>query len=229
MNSAPSHTSIEWCPLYFISQKLIDNLLRSRVIDHLRGLYADADVAIVYFYCDYREQQVQSPANCAKHLLRQFSTQCNALPTSVSDFYERTHNEIQDRSWYLELQNILCRVASTFSRCFIVIDALDEAEATSHMTGLLELLDTLRKGISGRAPKILATSRKHASAIEASFHNATKVTVSANIEDVRIVLAKMIADHQDSKYILDEKLKQEILDKLCASAHKMCVQTFAYS
>jgi hypothetical protein len=159
-------------------------------------------------------------------MLRQLSSQCNALPTSVSDFYERTHNEIQDRSWYFELQNILCRVASTFSRCFIVIDALDEAEATSHMTGLLELFDSLRRGMTSRAPKMLATSRKHASSIEQSFHKAIKVTVSANNDDVRIVLAKMIAEHQDSKYILDDMLKKEILDKLCASAHKMWVQIF---
>jgi hypothetical protein len=200
-------------------------LFSSRVIDHLRTLYKDADVAVIYYYCDYREQQIQSPANCAKQLLRQLSTQCNSMPTAVSEFYERTHNEIQDRSWYLELQTILCRVASTFSRCFIIMDALDEAEASSHRAGLLELLDRARGGITSRAPKVFATSRKHSSAVEDSFRNAIKVDVIANNADVRIVLAKIVDEHQDSKYILDEELKKEILDKLCASAHKMHVHS----
>jgi ankyrin repeat protein len=147
----------------------------------------------------------------------------NIVPASVSDFYQRTRNEVKDQSWYIELQRLLCRVASTFSRCFFVVDALDEVEVGSHMPGLLELFSVLRRGLSTRGPKIFATSRKYASTIQNFFQEATKVTVAAHNDDLRTILAKIITDHQDSKYILDDNLREEILDKLCAGAHGMYV------
>ena len=192
-------------------------------MDQLHNLRKDRDIAIVYFYCDYREQQAQTPANCARNMLRQLSMQCNAIPASVSEFYQRTRNEVKDPSWYIELQKVLCRVASTFSRCFFVIDALDEAEIRSHMPGLLDLLGVLRSNITARIPKIFATSRKYASTIQESFHEATKVTITANNEDLRTILANIIADHHDSKYILDDRLKEDVLVSLCASAHGMYI------
>lgn len=154
-------------------------------------------------------------------MLRQLSMQCNSVPASISEFYQRTRNEVKDQSWYRELQVILCRVASTFLRCFFVLDALDEAEPRSHMPGLLELLHVLRTNIKPRAPKIFATSRKHASPIQGSFQEATKVSVCASNEDMRTILAKIVSDQQDSKYILDESLREDILSTLCASAHGM--------
>jgi hypothetical protein len=194
------------------------------VVDRLLDLRNDTDIAVVHFYCDYREQQAQTPANCARNLLRQFSMQCNTIPTSVSDFYQRTRNEVKDQSWYVELRKILCRVASTFSRCFLVLDALDEAEARSHMPGLLELLRTIRNDMTAKAPKIFATSRKHAPAIQESFQEATKVIVTADNEDLRTILVNIIADHQDAKYILDEHLKEDIIATLCVNAHGMYVR-----
>jgi NACHT domain len=193
----------------------------SLVVDHLHEKYKDEDVVVVHFYCDYREQQAQTPASCARNMMRQLAIQCNAVPAALSEFYRRTHNEVRDHSWYVELRKIICRVASTFSRCFFVIDALDEAEARSHMAGLLNLLATLRNGIHPHPPKIFATSRKHAYAIQDSFQEAVIVNVTANDEDLRTTLTKMIADHQESKYMMDDELTTEILDKLCANAHGM--------
>lgn len=106
------------------------------------------------------------------------------------------------------------------------MDALDEAEMRSHMPGFLDLLAVLRRDISAQAPKIFATSRKYASAIQDAFREATKITVTANDKDLRTILAKTIADHHDSKYILDDKLKEDILVSLCASAHGMYVRLF---
>jgi hypothetical protein len=146
------------------------------------------------------------------------------MPIAVSEFYQRTRNSVKDQSWYIELQTIFCRVASTFSRCFFVIDALDEAEAGSHMHGLLDLLRSLRNGINSRIPKVFATSRKYAAAIQDSFREAVKVTVAANNEDLRTILAKLIADHHDSKYVLDDKLREDILDTLCIGAQGMYVR-----
>ena len=193
------------------------------IVDQLLELHKDEDIAIIHFYCDYREQQSQTPENCARQLLRQLLMQCNSLPHSVSDFYVQTLKEVKDQSWYVELRNILCTVASTFSTCYFVIDALDEAEGRAHLPGLLELLNVLRSNITARPPKIFATSRKYESTIQKSFDEATVVTVAAQDDDLRTILAKTIADHPDSEYVLDDTLKDDILVTLCASAHGMCV------
>lgn len=200
--------------------------LRSLIIDHLLDLRKVEDIAVVHIYCDYREQQAQSPEHCAGSMLRQLSMQCNAIPISVSEFYQRTRNEVKDHSWYMELRTVLCRVASTFARCFIVIDALDETEMKSQMRGLLELLGVLRCNITARPPKIFATSRKHPAPVLQFFREATKVTVTASNEDLRTILAEIIADHPDCQYIMDEKLKEDILDTLCANAQGMYVYLF---
>jgi hypothetical protein len=193
------------------------------IVDQLLSLHKDEDIAIVHFYCDYREQQSQTPEYCARQLLRQLLTQCNSLPHSVSDFYVRTLKEVKDQSWYIELRKMLCRIASTFSACYFVIDALDEAEARSHLPGLLELLNVLRSDITARRPKIFATSRKHATAIQKSFDEAIILNVAAQDEDLRTILAKTIADQPDSEHVLDDTLKEDILVTLCASADGMCV------
>jgi hypothetical protein len=192
------------------------------IVDQLLELYKDEDIAIIHFYCDYREQESQTPESCARQLLRQLLMQYNSLPHSVSDFYVRTLKEVKDKSWYVELQEILCRVASTFSTCYFVIDALDEAEVRSHLPGLLELLNIVRSNITAR-PKLFATSRKYESSIRKSFDEATIVHVAAQDEDLRTILAKTIADQPDSEYILDDTLKEDILITLCATAHGMCV------
>ncbi|ERF70990.1 hypothetical protein EPUS_03269 [Endocarpon pusillum Z07020] len=197
--------------------------LASLVVDKLLDLRKHKDIAVVYLYCDYREQQAQTPVNCARNMLRQLSMQYHVLPPVVSEFYRRTHNETQDQSWYVELQEILCKVASKFAKCFFVVDALDEAEASSHLRGLLELLDVLRRSITGGTPKIFATSRKHGSPIQVSFQEATRMTVSANKEDLRAIIEKAIADHQDPNRILDERLKEDIMVTLSTTAHGMCL------
>lgn len=153
--------------------------------------------------------------------------QCIAVPACVSEFYDDTCNEVKGHSWYKELQKILCRVASTFSTCLFIVDALDEVEPRFNMPGLLNLLALLRNGMKGRAPKIFATSRKHASLVLEAFPDATKLFVSANNDDLRTILAKIILDHRESKYILDENLKRDILDKLCTNAHGMYVFLFS--
>lgn len=108
------------------------------------------------------------------------------------------------------------------------MDALDETESRSHMPGLLELLQVLRTNINSRAPKIFATSRKYASAIQDSFQEATKVTVCASDEDLRTILAKIVSDHQDSKYILDGSLREDILMTLMTNAHGMYVRLLPF-
>lgn len=188
-------------------------------------MYRDADVAIIHLYCDYREQQAQDPGSCARSILRQLSMQISSstLPAAVSEFYQNTRNDVVDPSWFSQLQKIICRVASTFSRCFLVIDALDETEPSRQRPGLLQLFKTIRDGLPYQRPKIFATSRKHASSVLPFFQDACTINVTANVDDLRNILSKIMREHHDSKYILDASLREEILNKLCVESDGMYV------
>jgi hypothetical protein len=190
---------------------------RSLVIDELRSNYKAQDVGIAYFYCEYSDQESQTAFSFAQSLLRQLSSQCGLAPAVLAEFYRKTKNDIKDQAWFLELQDVLHRVASTFKQCYLVIDALDECEANNR-SGLFGVLENFRRRANTR---VFASTRPHLSNIEQCFKNAAQIEVTASGVDLRNFLSRMIDEHPDSEYIMDDVLKREILDKLCANAHGM--------
>jgi hypothetical protein len=187
------------------------------VIDELRSKYKDQDVGIAYFYCEYSDQESQTALLFTRSLLRQLSSQCGLAPAVVAEFYRKTKNDIKDQAWFIELQDVLHRVASTFTQCYLVIDALDECEA-NHRSGIFGVLENFRRRVSTR---VFASTRPHLSNIGQSFKNATQIEVTASGTDLQTFLSRMIDEHPDSEYIMDYALKSEILNKLCANAHGM--------
>jgi hypothetical protein len=190
---------------------------RSLVIDELRSCYQDQDIGIAYFYCEYRDEESQTALSFARSLLRQLSSQCGLAPAVLVEFYRRTKNDIKDQAWFVELQDVLHRVSSAFKQCYLVIDALDECEV-NHRSGLFGVLDNFRRRVGTR---VFASTRPHLSNIEQYFRDATRMNVMASGTDLETFLCRMIDKHPDSEYIMDDVLKREILDKLCANAHGM--------
>lgn len=195
------------------------SILCSTVVDHLRTTYKNDDVAIAFYYYDYSEQQSQSPSNFARALLRQLCSSGHTMPTSVAEFYQRSRNDVKDQTWFNDLLSILRRVISTYSRCFIVIDALDEADAQSQRTGFRDVLDAIRG--SGNSLRVLATSRPHALGNVDKFHDPILLDIVADPADLRRYLNQAISEHPDSEYTMDPDLKEQIVQTLCSNANGM--------
>ena len=135
----------------------------------------------------------------------------------MAEFYRKTKNDIRDQAWSVELQDVLHRVASTFKQCYLVIDALDECDA-NHRSGLFGILDSFRHRVNTR---IFASTRPHLPNIDQFFKDTAQIEVTASDSDMQTFLSRLIDEHPDSEYIMDEALKRELLDKLCANAHGM--------
>jgi len=195
------------------------SILCSTVVDHLRTLYKNEDVAIAFYYYDYSEQQYQSPSNFARALLRQLCSSSQTVPTSVAEFYQRSRNDVKDQTWFNDLLSILRRVISTYNRCFIIIDALDEADARTQRTGFIDVLDAIRG--SGNSLRVLATSRPHALSNIENFHNPIMLDIVADPTDLRQYLNQTISEHPDSEYTMDRELKEQIVQTLCSNANGM--------
>jgi hypothetical protein len=111
-------------------------LSASIVIDHLcKRFRNDPGVSIAFIYCNFRQQQEQQLIDLFSSLLKQFSQKQPSLFECVIKLYE-DHQRDQTRPSLREISTVLQTVIAGFSRAFIIIDALDEYEA-SHRTKLL--------------------------------------------------------------------------------------------
>ena len=195
------------------------SILCSLVIDELREKHASHDIAVVYYYCDYSEQQAQTPEHLARSILRQICATRTSMPSSVMEFHNETRNSPKDETWFQELENRLRRVLATFTTCYLVIDAFDETEPLTQRAGLFNVIQNIRS-VSANI-KVFATTRPHLTNLDDIFIQPTRIQVSASEEDLRHYLGGMIDKHPDADDILDMSLRQEILDKLCQNANGM--------
>lgn len=198
------------------------SVLCSLVVDHLRSYFRDRDVAVAYYYYDYSEQKSQNPSHFARSLLRQLCSTGRMVPSAVAEFYQRTRNDVKDHTWFHDLLMILRRVVTTYSRCFIVVDALDEADIQSQRSGFFEVIDAIRSSSAGEV-KVLASSRPHVLALSfgGKFRDPVTVDILADPRDLRQFLTQAIGDHPDSEFIMDNDLREHIIDTLCVKANGM--------
>jgi ankyrin repeat protein len=193
-------------------------ILCSLVIDELRKKHKGHEIAIIHYYCDYSEQHAQTPENLARSLLRQLCASCASLPSAISEFHEETRLQAKDETWFQELQKRLHRVLATFSICYLIVDAFDETEAVQQRPGLLNVIQGIRSAPT--KVKVFATTRPYlTSHLESKLVRPTSLHVTASETDLRHYLGNMIDRHPDADDIMDDTLKQEILDKLCENAN----------
>ncbi|KAK8104793.1 ankyrin repeat-containing protein [Apiospora kogelbergensis] len=100
----------------------------SIVIYHLnnRFLY-DTSVGIAYIYCNFQRQAEQTVEYLLLNLLKQLAMSQHPLPSSVKDLYKR-HRTRNTRPLLEEISATLAAISTSFSRTFIIVDALDECQ-----------------------------------------------------------------------------------------------------
>jgi hypothetical protein len=134
-------------------------ILAAIVIDDLNTRFEnDSSIGIAYIYCNFRRQYEQKAEDLLASLLKQLSQgRERALPPeSVKALHDR-HKDKRTRPTIDEVLRALQSVSASYSRVFIVVDALDECQAsegcrTRFMSELFNL--QTRHGVN-----ILATSR----------------------------------------------------------------------
>lgn len=100
--------------------------MASIVIDHLCTKYRnDSSIGIAHWYCNFRQQDEQKPIDLFSSLLKQFVQGLQSIPETVKSLYER-HKRQQTRPLLGEVLNELRLLTDSYSKLFIVIDALDE-------------------------------------------------------------------------------------------------------
>jgi hypothetical protein len=157
-------------------------ILTSIVVGDIYERYQDDPmVGVAYLYCNFRRQDEQRIDYLLASLLKQLAHGRSPLSRTLKDLYS-THKKKRTRPSWEEISKALQSAAASYSRVFILVDALDECQAADgcQMRFLLEIFTLQAKC----KVNFFATSR-FISEITQMFKGSVILEIRASVEDVR--------------------------------------------
>jgi hypothetical protein len=194
-------------------------ILTSIVVEELTTRFStDPTVGIAYIYCNFRRQDEQKIDDLLISLLKQLSESQPSLPGTVKDLYDR-HKTKRTPPSLDEISRSLQTVATLYSRVFIIIDALDECQA-SHGCREKFLSEIFNLQIKTGA-NLFATSR-FIPEITEKFDEGLRLEIRASNQDVQRYLDGYMS--QLPGYVLrSSDLQDEIKTNIIKAVDGMCV------
>ncbi|PTB57987.1 hypothetical protein M431DRAFT_77404, partial [Trichoderma harzianum CBS 226.95] len=189
-------------------------ILTSIVVDYLVSKFRHGDVGIAYIYCNFHRHHEQSTGDLLASILKQLAETQPLLPESVTDLYN-SHQSRRTRPSVDELYKTLQSIIASYSRVFIIIDALDECQTSnnSRIKFLFKLFD-----IQGESHiNIFATSRPIPE-VQEKFKESAVIEVRAHTDDVKNSLESQISQ-SDSEFL--NICREDIKTKITEAAEGM--------
>lgn len=157
-------------------------ILTSIVVDDLSTRFlTDSSTGISYIYCNFRRQDEQKLDDLLASLLKQLAESQSSLPKAVQDLYNR-HKAKRTRPSLDEISKCLKSVAETYSKAFIIVDALDECQVSDGCRK--RFLSELFNLQTNCAANIFATSR-FVPEITDKFDQGMSLEIRASKDDVK--------------------------------------------
>jgi Cdc6-like AAA superfamily ATPase len=125
-------------------------MITSIVVNHLKTSFPDDKTGTAFLYCVYKRQDNQKVGNLLASLLGQLAVQQSMVPKSIRELYDKHRKGEKPRLSQDEIHEELCSIIKTYSRTFIVIDALDECKTDSIYNELLSEIYKLQEGSDTR-------------------------------------------------------------------------------
>jgi hypothetical protein len=200
-------------------------ILTSIVVEELNTrFHNDKSIGIAYLYCNFRRQDEQKIDDLLAGLLKQLAGCQLSLPGSVKDLYDR-HKTKRTRPSPDEISRSLQSVVTTYSRVFIVIDALDECQVShSCRTTFLSEMFSLQAKCGAN---LFATSR-FIPEITGKFQRSISLEIRASDHDVRRYLDGHMS-HLPSFIERSPDLQEEVKTKIVKAVDGMYVALIVLS
>ncbi|KAK4167279.1 ankyrin repeat-containing domain protein [Cladorrhinum sp. PSN259] len=155
-------------------------IITAAVINELLTRFgADPSVGIAWIYCNFRQTDEQTVENMLMTLLKALSGQRPSLPGLIKDLYKQKMR-MNIRPSLAEISNALLVVATSYSRVFIVVDALDELADEPRRMLLSKIFDLQEKCRAN----LFATSR-FITEIQDRFKGSISKEIRATGEDIQ--------------------------------------------
>jgi hypothetical protein len=184
-------------------------ILTSIVVDDLRVFSrTELAVGVAFIYCDYKLRHQQTGDMLLTSLLKQLVAGRSTLPAHIQDLY-KDHGEGTRSLSSEDVRATLRLVTSSYSRTFIVVDALDEGE-DHHLTTLFSEIFSLQKEFG---VNVIATTRPAVTEqLSGLFKGAIEIEISAKDEDVQRYVEEHM--HELPSCISKGRLKDDIEKKI---------------
>jgi hypothetical protein len=185
---------------------------RSIVVQHLETLFQDDDkVAVACIYFNYTEQMKQTVDILVASLLKQIFRVSGANSEKIKSLHKR-HRTNSTRPTFDELSKLLELEMETYSKVFIVVDALDECrEDVETRAKFLRLLRFFPKNIS-----LMVTSR-YIPSIAQGLNGMERLDIRATDKDIATYADNRI--NLAPQHIKD--LRELIINKIVKNADGM--------
>ena len=189
---------------------------RSVVIDYLLNNYASEKPKVAYLYCDYKDQAAQTASNLIACLVRQMLGRPRTLPQEVEETHDKFGREKRRPSFDV-LRTLLVAFCNQHELTYIIVDALDECEATHERRQFLPVLEVLPNA----STRLFVTSRPNNEDIFHIFGQASQIPISAPELDLRRYIMERLEEKRDLVDRLTPELKEKISSTISTGASGM--------
>jgi hypothetical protein len=193
-------------------------ILTSIVVNELITRFeTKEDIGIAYLYCDFPRQDTQKAEDLIPSLLKQLTHDRPSVLDSVKSLYDK-HRPSRSRPVIDEISRTLQAAAATYSKVFIVVDALDECQVINGIRArfLSEIFSLQAKC----AANLFATSRPILE-IKNEFKGRVLLEIHAHSEDVEKYLEGHVSEvpllaegnldvSKETKEIIKDEIKTKI-------------------
>jgi hypothetical protein len=184
----------------------------------------DSNIGLAYIYCNFRRRGEQQANDLLASVLKQLSQSMSSLPDQLKALWKHHKND-KTRPSFEEISQTLHSVISVFSRVFILIDALDECQASDGCR--TRFLDEIFALQTKYGANVFATSR-FIPEITERFATSITLEISASEEDVyRYLDGQMF--RLPAFVNRSPKLQDEIKTCIMLSVEGMCVTSIISS
>ncbi|KAF9883650.1 Ankyrin repeat and SOCS box protein 7 [Aspergillus nanangensis] len=190
--------------------------LLSMIVDELRLVQNSSNAAVAYYYCDYRSPDSDPLSAALGSILRALVESLDSVPDSLRDLYLGARREGRSPS-PAELEALIRSASTSFRRCFILVDAMDEfgIDDATQAAKLTRILDQFVDfGI-----RVLVTSRTLPAPSSTARRVFEKYTPAEM--DIRSYIAHALHSDETLVDLLDAALEATITDTVVDHAHGM--------
>ena len=184
-------------------------MIASIAVSHLETSFPDDKTGKAILYCVYKRQDDQKVDGLLASLLGQLAVWQSMVPKSICEFYDKHRKGEKPRLSQNEIREELRSITKTYSRTFIVIDALDECK-TDHIRN--ELLSEIYKLQEGSDIRLMVTFRP--SIVPKRPDSVTELEIRAHKEDIEEYLHGRMSELRSvvqDNIELQRKIKSRIL------------------
>ena len=190
-------------------------ILRSLVIDSLRDQFHEKNVAVAHLYFNYRDQADQTADNSIASLVKQLAIAHRGIPKPILELYRKLKAQ-ERRPQLQDLEQAFRLTSLNFERVFVIVDALDECNATYRK----RFLRSLNRLQNNKSIRVLMTSRFYEEYINQLFGPCPKINIQAQESDLRKYTANQV-EHGIGCDIIDEHLRELIIEKAVYGSQNM--------